>query len=120
MSFGAFIKGVRFKKGISLRTLAKITKLDLAYLSRLEREIIKPPTKKESIQAIAEALQLEVCEINDLFDLASVDQKKIPEDINIPSESLEALPLLLRTINNQRLSKAQITDLTNRIKDLYK
>ncbi len=120
MAFGAFIKEARLRKGISLRTLAKITQLDLAYLSRLEREIIKPPTKNESIQVIAEALQLEENEISSLFDLAAVDQKKIPEDINIPSESLEALPFLLRTIDSQRLSKAQITDLTNRIKDLYK
>ncbi len=120
MSFGVFIKNERLRRNLSLRDIAKGTGLDLAYLSRLEREIIKPPTKRESIEQIAKILELDETGTQTLVDYAAIDQKRIPDDIEIAPDSLEALPLLLRTIGNEKLSKSQIAELSERVKSLYR
>ena len=54
-SFGSTLRDVREDGSISLRSLAKESDVDVAYLSRVEREL-NPAPKAEVIQKIAEAL----------------------------------------------------------------
>ena len=69
-SFGSTLRGIRENGSISLRSLAKESDVDVAYLSRVEREL-NPAPKAEVIQKIAEAL----CQIMQL-DTANCEKLK--------------------------------------------
>ena len=59
--FGYYLRDTRENAKISLRKLAQETKLDPAYLSRLEREL-NPAPRQEVVQRIAKAL----CDLQNL------------------------------------------------------
>ena len=69
-SFGSSLREVREDGGISLRSLAKESRVDAAYLSRIEREL-NPAPKVEVIQKIAETL----CQLM-LLDTANCEKLK--------------------------------------------
>ena len=69
-SFGSTLREIREDGSISLRSLAKESDVDVAYLSRVEREL-NPAPKAEVIQKIAEAL----CQIMQL-DTANCEKLK--------------------------------------------
>ncbi len=48
-------------------------------------------------------------------DLASIQNNEIPSDIELPEDNFEAIPVLLRTISNNRLNAEQILELAKRI-----
>ena len=69
-SFGSSLREIREDGGISLRSLAKESRVDAAYLSRIEREL-NPAPKVEVIQKIAETL----CQLM-LLDTANCEKLK--------------------------------------------
>ena len=69
-SFGRTLREIREDGSISLRSLAKESEVDVAYLSRVEREL-NPAPKAEVIQKIAETL----CQIMEL-DTANCEKLK--------------------------------------------
>ena len=69
-SFGGSLREIREDGGISLRSLAKESEVDAAYLSRIEREL-NPAPKVEVIQKIAETL----CQLM-LLDTANCEKLK--------------------------------------------
>jgi transcriptional regulator with XRE-family HTH domain len=69
-SFGSTLREIREEGNISLRSLAKESEVDAAYLSRVEREL-NPAPKAEVIQKIAETL----CQIMKL-DTANCEKLK--------------------------------------------
>ena len=71
--FGYFLRDIRENAKISLRKLAQETKLDPAYLSRLEREL-NPAPRQEVVQRIAKAL----C---DLKNLPIAECEKLKRDL---------------------------------------
>jgi len=71
--FGYFLRDTRENAKISLRRLAQETKLDPAYLSRLEREL-NPAPRQEVIERIAKAL----C---DLENLPIAECEKLKRDL---------------------------------------
>jgi transcriptional regulator with XRE-family HTH domain len=58
MSFGSYIRSERIKSGISLKTFSELIRVSQAYLSRIERDLEKPP-KSEKILAMADALNID-------------------------------------------------------------
>ena len=71
--FGYYLRDTRENAKISLRKLAQETKLDPAYLSRLEREL-NPAPRQEVVQRIAKAL----C---DLKNLPIAECEKLKRDL---------------------------------------
>ena len=69
-SFGSSLREIREDGDISLRSLAKESSVDAAYLSRIEREL-NPAPKVEVIQKIAETL----CQLM-LLDTANCEKLK--------------------------------------------
>ena len=57
MELGAYIRRRRQAAGLSLRKLAELTRVNPAYLSRVERDIVPP--SEALIQTIAAALGIE-------------------------------------------------------------
>lgn len=114
MRFGEFIRLKRMELEISLRKLAGLTGIDVAYLSRVEGGG-NPPQKTEILEKLVDALQLEDKDAQKLKDLAAIQNKDIPEDIEINPENYESIPVLLRTISNKKLTPEQIMELARRI-----
>ena len=47
MGYGATLRSIRLEKEMNLRDLALRTDIDIAYLSRVERETINPPQDEQ-------------------------------------------------------------------------
>jgi transcriptional regulator with XRE-family HTH domain len=114
MKFGEYIRLKRLELEMSLRKLANLTGIDVAYLSRIEGDS-SPPQKAEILDKLVSALQLGKTDARRLKDLAAIQNKDIPEDIEIKPENYESIPVLLRTISNKKLSPEQIMELARRI-----
>ncbi len=81
--FGYFLRDTRENAKISLRRLAQETKLDPAYLSRLEREL-NPAPRQEVVQRIAKAL----CELQ---NIPIAECEKLKRDLldSVPPRSIQ-------------------------------
>jgi len=55
-TFGVIIRNLREDAGISLRKLSKLVEMSPAYLSKLERDLLPPPSE-DYICAMAEVLE---------------------------------------------------------------
>ena len=114
--FGNFLKEKLKVKRMSLRELSRRTGIDVSNLSKMERGVIYPPKKKETLEKIAIALELEAKEKQHFFDLANQDNGMFPEDLDSIKEN-EAIPMLLRAIDNRKLRKEEIEKLVKMIID---
>ena len=77
LAFGASIRKLRLKKGISQRALAERSDLDVTYISGIERGVRNPSLK--SLESVAKGLGCsiaETCKALDKLDLAKCLPKK--------------------------------------------
>ena len=114
--FGMFLKKHMTSKQITLRELARRTSIDPGNLSRIERGIAYPPQKEETLIKIALGLKLTDMETQELIDKAFIENGKLPKNLKHVKE-IEAIPLLLRSIENKKLTEEQIENLIEIIKD---
>jgi transcriptional regulator with XRE-family HTH domain len=118
MKFGEFLRLKRLEFETSLRNLSKTADIDVGYLSRIERGL-NPPQKKEILNKLIDALKLDTEDAQKLKDLSAIGNRNIPNDIEIDAGNYESIPVLLRTINNKKLSSDQIHELAKRINEEY-
>lgn len=117
MTFGELLKDLRMKKGLSLRGLAKLTGIDSAYLSRIERSTCKPPQKEKILNKLFWKLGIGMVE-NDcemLRDLSLVENLRMPKG----SSQNIALPMLLRKIGDKKLETREIFKIIDFINEEY-
>lgn len=119
MGYGEMLRTKRLEKDMTLRDLAANSDIDVAYLSRVERESCAPPQKQELLDAIHEALGLSTAEARILLDQAALDNKSIPNDIAEKVKHIEGIPMLLRTVANKKLSAEQIKKIAKFINDRF-
>ena len=113
--FGYFLRDNRENAKISLRKLAKETKLDPAYLSRLEREL-NPAPRQEVVQRIAKSLcdlknlPISECEKlkRDLLDSAG----QLTDDADLIDDLKQRFAERLR---DQEMSESYIMDAVNKV-----
>ena len=92
-SFGTTLREIREDGSISLRSLAKESEVDVAYLSRVEREL-NPAPKAEVIQKIAETL----CQI---MELDTANCEKLKRTLLESSEQLVGHSDLIRDLKHR-------------------
>ena len=92
-SFGITLREIREDGNISLRSLAKESGVDAAYLSRVEREL-NPAPKAEVIQKIADAL----CQI---MQLDTANCEKLKRNLLESSEQLANYSDLIRDLKHR-------------------
>jgi len=92
-SFGSTLREIREDGSISLRSLAKESEVDAAYLSRVEREL-NPAPKAEVIQKIAETL----CQI---MELDTANCEKLKRTLLESSEQLVGHSDLIRDLKHR-------------------
>ncbi|MCL0073103.1 helix-turn-helix domain-containing protein, partial [Dehalococcoidia bacterium] len=78
------------KKGLTLRDLSKMVKLNFTYLSKIENEKVEYTPSADKIRAIAKALGADEIE---LLKLAN----KVPPELEHLTDNINALQFLRRT-----------------------
>lgn len=119
-TFGSYLRKLRLAKGIGLRSFAKEAGLLPSNLSSIETGSSNPPRSPEILKRIAKALAIfeDSEEWVKLFNLAA-KPGQMPVDVQEYFEKIDAedkLPLMARTIKNEKLTKSQIERLINDLK----
>ena len=110
VKFGQFIKQLRLAKGITAREASQAAGMLPSNFSKLEHGALNPTKDNAKQKELAAAIGIKPDseEAGAFFDLAARANETVPVDIaDIISED-DAMPLLLRTIGNKRLTKADI------------
>ena len=121
-TFGTYLRKLRLTKGFGLRSFAKQAGLLPSNLSAMESGRANPPRHPDVLKRIAKGLGLseEKPEWAKLFDLAT-KPGQVPADVQeyfSEIDAMDELPLMARTIKNQKLSKPQIQRLIRDLKHL--
>ncbi len=103
-------------KDMTLRELSRLTKIDVGNLSRLERGVVNPPRKKATLKKISTALKLSEEEEKKLYETADLSNGQIPDGLDNVKNN-EAIPMLLRAINNRNLTREEVESLSRKINE---
>lgn len=119
MPFGTFIRQKRINRGLTLREFCRIAGFDVGYISRLENEILPPPSEKVVLTKLARNLLIKYNseDWTKLFDFAAIDRKTIPEDLTRDNiRLLNYLPAFLRKANKEDITKDDVDTFLKLIK----
>jgi transcriptional regulator with XRE-family HTH domain len=108
--FGDFVKSTRLQNRIIARDAAASAGMLPSNFSKMEHGVLRPPldAEKQKTLAVSVGIALGSDKAGRFFDLAGKATGSVPIDLaDIISED-EARPLLLRTIDNKRLTEADI------------
>lgn len=123
MTFGRFLRESRLTAGYGLRAFAIAIGMQPSNLSNMEHGRIAPPQELQKLEQMAEVLGFSKGskQWQRLSDLA-VQHKPtaIPPDVATFAARKSGIPTLLRTIENARLSKKDLADLSQYIKEHLK
>ncbi|MBI4668805.1 MAG: helix-turn-helix transcriptional regulator [Elusimicrobia bacterium] len=116
--FGELLRELRVKKGCGLRDFAKKISMQPSNLSFIENGRAHPPRDPEMLLRIAGALGLKKgdAQWGDFFDLAAKDTQRLPADLAKDKNIREYIPMMMRTISNERLSTKEIKQLIEKIR----
>lgn len=105
-SFGEYMKQLRADSRQGLRKFCSLHGFDPGNVSRIERGVFPPPQDEEKLAHYAKSLQLRPNseEWNHFFDLAALENGRLPPDIAADKELVRKLPLLCRTIQNRPIT----------------
>jgi transcriptional regulator with XRE-family HTH domain len=108
--FGEFVKSFRLEKGITARDASQAAGMLPSNFSKLEHGALNPPKDRTKQKELAAAVGIspDTNDAAEFFDLAAKANQSIPVDIADIISIDDAMPLLLRTIGNKRLTKADI------------
>lgn len=118
--FGEFFKKKRIALRKTLRQFCTENNLDPGNISKLERGLLPPPQSREKLEEYARCLQLKkgTDDWYEFFDLAYASAGRIPEEILSNRKSLSRLPLVFRTLRGQKLTKEQLNQLAQKLKEV--
>jgi len=106
MTFGEFVRKSRLEVNLGLREFCELAGLDASNWSKIERGRLPLTDSRKKLETIAQLIGLEkgTSEWYQFFDLASIAQRKIPEDLYSDEEVIAALPVFFRTIRGEKPS----------------
>lgn len=110
-SFGAALKDLRRKAGLSQRKLAQQVGVTASYLSDIESLHRKPPSKLVT-QRLAATLGISE---EELFDLSGMEPDRIPHDVPDIIKWIPESVNLLRAIRRNQISESRIREMTKNI-----
>ncbi len=122
ITFGEYLRKCRLKAGYGLRSFAVTIGMQPSNLSNIEHGRLPPPQDARVLEFIAETLGMSKGskEYSLFFDLA-VKHKGValPPDVASYAEKTPGIPVLLRTIENKKLSEKDLRELTEYIRVKY-
>ncbi len=114
-TFGEYLRACRLRSGFGLRVFAEAIEMQPSNLSNVEHGRIPPPQDLGILGRIAETLGYPggSKERDRLFDLAVAHKKQtLPPDVAAFAARTPGIPVMLRTLQNRRLTKEEIAELT--------
>ena len=118
LTFGRFFRGLRIRRGKTLREFCLENGFDAGNMSKLERDRLAPPHDRKKLERYAEALG--VVEGSDewyqFFDLAAIAAGRIPPALLTDQEVVARLPLVFRTLRNRKVDESLIDGLIETIR----
>jgi len=114
-TFAEFVRDARLNAGYTLRSFCKEIGEDPSNWSKVERELLKPPSDQDKLALIAIVLgfNYEDAEFQLLFDLAAA--AFIPKGL-VEKKILDQLPLLFRTVRGEKPTNEELEKLAEKIK----
>lgn len=118
--FGEFFKKKRIALKKTLRQFCAENNLDPGNISKIERGLLPPPQSSEKLEEYARCLKLKKGSDDwyEFFDLAYATAGRIPQEILSNEKLLSKLPLVFRTLRGQKLSKEQLNQLAQKLKEV--
>jgi len=118
-TFGEFFKEKRLAAGYTLRKFRAENGFDPGNISKMERGIIPPSGSR--LEEYADCLGVErgSDEWQKFLDLAAASQGRIPEDILSEEELVSKLPLVFRTLRNERPTEEHLEKLIEIIREAH-
>lgn len=109
--FGEFFAKMRRERiGLGLREFCGRHGFDAGNISKLERGRLAVPQARDVLERYAKALS--IVEGSDdwylFFDLAAAEQGRIPADLLSDEEARGKLPVLFRTLRDERVTAEQL------------
>jgi len=119
VKFGEFFKKKRMELGHTLREFCRENGFDPGNISRLERGILPPPQGEEQRVRYAEALDIKKGSDDWLrfFDYAAAGLGQVPYDILNDEKLLAKLPLLFRTVRGADLSREELDEMIDKLRE---
>lgn len=118
LTFGAYLRECRLKAGYGLRSFAEAIDMQPSNFSNVEHGRVPPPQDPAMLATISDTLGLPEGskERTRLFDLAVAHkQPALPPDVAAFAAKTPGIPVLLRTIENKRLTREDLAKLTDYI-----
>jgi transcriptional regulator with XRE-family HTH domain len=118
MTFGEFVRIKRLEADLSLREFCNRAGTDPSNWSKIERNKLPASSNREFLESVARLLKLKKGEKDwyTFFDLASLSQQKIPDDVYKDEDVVAALPVLFRTVRAEKPSEEELDKLISLLK----
>lgn len=118
MKFHELFKKKRMAIG-TVREFAKLSGLDVAYVSRLENGVVLPPKDSDKLTRLADALGIAEAsdEWQEFMDLAAIAKNELPEDLKDDERIASVLPAFYRTLRRRELDENELKELLALIRD---
>ena len=119
MHWGEFVRDKRLEAGYGLRQFASLIGILPSNYNHMEKGRMPPPQDKGRLDQIAEVLGIEVGseDYHRLMDLAVASKDKLPADVEEYARQNELVPVLLRTLENRKLSKQELEELVSNLNE---
>ena len=116
--FGKYLKGLRKASGKAARIVALEAGMQPSNYSRLEYGVLNPPQVRSKLDRLAKAVGVtdSRSEMARFYDLAAAANKSVPLDLADIISRDEAVPLMLRTIGNKKLTKQEIEEIVKLVR----
>jgi transcriptional regulator with XRE-family HTH domain len=118
MTFGEFVRMRRLDADLGLREFCTRAETDPSNWSKIERGILPAPANREFLESVAKLLKLKKGEKDwyTFFDLASLSQQKIPDDVYEDKNVISALPVFFRTVRGDKPTEEELDKLITLLK----
>ena len=116
--FGTFIKQLREKHRLGLREFCLKYDHDPSNWSKIEREVLSPPSDESILREWARELNIKEGSDDWLrfFEYAAVDAGRIPDNLLEDKELAAHLPAFFRTLSGQKPSREDLEKLLKLIR----
>jgi transcriptional regulator with XRE-family HTH domain len=117
MNWGELVRQKRLEAGLGLRQFASQIGILPSNYNHMEKGRMSPPQDKQKLDQISETLGIPIgsSDYIKLMDLAVAGKDKLPADVEEYAKSNLLVPVLLRTLNDKKLSDEEFQGLMDRV-----
>lgn len=120
-TFGEFLKEKRLGQDLSLRKFCEKLNYDPSNWSKIERGLLPAPDEFELLSDICAILNFEAKSDDwyELFDLAAISHKQIPQYVLNDERILEMLPAFYRAASTGEMTEEKMGKLIELLKKVH-